>query len=403
MIDMRYMFTNHIYCLSETNRLARIEKLRALLCESGADFVLICGRGIHGFGAWLTGLMNPEFPGEGDGGFILPSEGNLIEVGSNALLTPEYLAAWRKLDVIQPPAARVEALDGAMGFSGEQLRGLLKKNRFAVINPEIMRADLRDYLRQELPGAAWVDLTAPALKLMAVKSDEEIEVIRHVGRGHDRVFSAIPTLLQPGCTEREVVVGIRRMLMDMGAAGQEIVNVMPVNLISSPQSGRSSNLPLTWPGRRLAEGDCVTISTLSAGLSDYRVGLGRSYTLGHATMSTRACWNAVVSAQKAAEEELKAGVSIRQLRAAANQTLVKNGYAEDTSFFVFCIGYEIGEMGTADLEGQDMALEADMTVVIAPSAHTDEGVVCTCMDTFLVKEQNCQRLTSTNLALQELM
>ena len=402
MTDMRYMFTNHVYCLSETNRWARVEKLRALVLKEGADFALICGRGIHGFGAWLTGLMNPEFPGEADGGFILPLKGNMIEVGTNALLTPEYLAAWRALDVIQPPAARVEALDSAMGFSGEQLRGLLSRGRFAVINPEVMRADLRDYLRRELPGAEWIDLTTPALRLMAIKSAEEIEVIRKVARSHDRVFAAVPTLLRPGRTEREVVVGFRRMLMDMGAAGQEIVNVMPVNLKSASQSDPEPSGLLNWPGRRLAEGDCVMLSTLSAGLSDYRVGLGRAYTLGPATESTRACWDAAVEAQMEAEAILKAGIGIRELRQTANRVLAGKGYAEDLSAFAFCIGYEIGEMGTADPEVMDVILEAGMTVVIAPSTCTDQGIRCTCMDTFLVEDHGCRRLTTTDLALREL-
>ena len=389
--DAGYMFTNHIYGLSEENRMNRIRRMQQMLEAEKVDFALFIGRGFSGIATWFTGLPNPEFPDAGNGAFILPVQGELIDVGGNALLTEEYLKTLKTYDVIQPPHAEVAHLIGMGGFSGEQMRGLVGANRrVGVINGEQMRANLADYLAAELPNCELVDLTVQALRVMAEKSAEELEAERLCAKCLDRTFSALPLALQEGKTEREAVVKLRRDLLDFGAAGQEIAHIMPVWLTSAQQDGAAEAQPVAYPGRRFQDGDRINVSTIPALYSDYRVGLGRCFTLGGATEETKRFWAAAAAAQQAAENKLRDGVRLGDILQAADAAFASSGIAARFTCRVYEIGYE-----AVPLEDAKYRLCEGMTLVIAAEVQPEGQDAYCCMDTFAVENEKGVRLTET--------
>ena len=153
--DAGYMFTNHIYELSEENRMNRIRRMQQMLEAEKVDFALFIGRGFSGIATWFTGLPNPEFPDAGNGAFILPVQGELIDVGGNALLTEEYLKTLKTYDVIQPPHAEVAHLIGMAsgginaGIQPAAPVGEGGKNLGAIV-PRIFHADDGQCVRKKL-------------------------------------------------------------------------------------------------------------------------------------------------------------------------------------------------------------------------------------------------------------
>lgn len=397
-LDARYMFHNHIYGLSEKNRVNRIQRMQQMLREQRVDFAIFCGKGFAGFGAWFTGLPNPEFPDAENGGFILPARGDLVDVGGNALVTEEYLKNMKTLDVITPPYVEVEHMSGMPGFSGDQMRALLGENRrIGLVNAERMRATLSDYLDAELPGCERVDLTEQALEVLAVKSDEELEAMRLVAKTHDRAFSVLPLVLQEGKTERDAVVKLRRSLLDFGAAGQEITHIMPVALTSAQQGANAEKTPVAYPGRRFQDGDRINVATIAATYSDYRAGLGRCFVLGEAQKETKQMWNAAVAAQNAAAKMICDGASVGDVWTAAEAAFAACG--ADAAFS--CRLYEVGYEARLMTEPKEVLREKTTLVLAACVCPDGQDEYC-CMDTYAVTSGKCQRFTQTQQDIIEL-
>lgn len=397
-LDARYMFNNHIYGLSEKNRANRIQRMQQMLCDQRVDFAIFCGKGFAGFGAWFTGLPNPEFPDAENGGFILPVQGDLVDIGGDALVTEEYLKNMKPLDVITPPYVEVEHMSSMPGFSGNQMRAMLGENRrIGIVNMERMHVTLSDYLDAEFPGCERVDLTEQALEVLAVKSNEELEAMRLVAKSHDCAFSALPLAIQEGRTERDAVVKLRRSLLDFGAAGQEITHIMPVVLTSAQQGVNAEKTPIAYPGRRFRDGDRINVATIAATYSDYRAGIGRCFVLGEVQKETKKMWNAAVTAQNAAASMICDSVHVGDVWTAAETAFAVCSVDAAFSCRLYEVGYE------ARLLVDPRAVLHERTTLILATYVCPEGQdeYC-CMDTYAVTSGKCLRLTQTRQDIIEL-
>ena len=396
------MFSNHIYTLPEENRRERLERARMFLREERLDFAIFCGKGIHSFAAWFTGIMNPEFPEHGKGGFILAPEGNLLEVDSDRIAEiPEPPA--EEPDVMRPPEFSIPGLEHLSCFDLPRMKTLGEKNhRIGIVNRSRLSAQLWDVLARAFPDWEFPDVTEAALKLQAIKSEAETEAVSAAAKAHDKAYSLVPWLAKPGITEREIVLQLRHAFLKLGAAGQDLEHLLDICLTSAPQDGPSVPEPIFHPGRSLEEGDRINLTARCMSRDDYYAGLGRCFVLGKASEETRRRWTILLRAQAAAAERLHPGGTVTEAALAANQVLIENGFAPCEHSFISGTGLEPMEAPVLHGVDEGMPLCPGMTLVVAPVLKCEGEDDMVCMDTFAVTEEGCMRLTRTDQELMEL-
>ena len=399
----RVMYDHHIYTVSDALRAEKLARLRARMEDQGIGAVMICGRISDGLYNMFTGISGPDEPSAASGGLIIGMQGDVLEIG-DAVVAPNEDETEQERDVMHPPALRVPGIRPAKGLNPGKIAAMCAARRkIGIVHMDLLKASWRDAVRRELPACRMVDFTKEALECLAEKLPEEIAMLRDSAAGHDRVFAALPVFVRPERLERELVIQIRRALLDQGAAGQDFDRVMKVNLVSAPQTGPAEAEPLRFPGRRLREGDQVQLLVRAALVNDVYAVLGRHMVLGRATDEVRTRWNTLVRAQQAAIDVLKVGVSIADAARAANAELRAAGYPEDDSAFIYGVGYGLGEPPVLGYPGEDAPLACPACLAVAPSLRLPGQAPMCAADTVLIHQGCAERLTKTGHDLMELL
>lgn len=395
----RVMQNSHLYTVSEGLRRDKLARLRTRMERQGLGAVIICGRGLDGFSNMLTGMAGPDEPGAADGGFVIGLEGDVLEIGDALVERDE---PERVLDVMHPPALQVPGIQPARGLDCRALRAMCAGHPgIGIVHMDAFKATWRDFLWRTLPDCVLTDFTAEARECLAEKLPEEVAMLRDSALRHDRVFSALPVLARPGLTERELVISIRRTLLDQGAAGQDFERIMKVNLVSASQMGMAEQEPLGFPGRVLKDGDQLQLLIRSSLVNDVYAVLGRHMTLGPAADDVKARWAVLLRAQRAAAEVLRAGVCIGEAAEAANRVLKDAGYPEDRSAFIYGVGYGLGEPPVLGCPGEDVLLKANACLALAPSIRLPGLAPMCAADTVLIHAGGAEYLTKTPQDIME--
>jgi Xaa-Pro aminopeptidase len=152
--------------------------------------------------------------------------------------------------------------------AGETLAGLLHGGRIGLVGVShvwTMGMPWQHYerLRELLPGAELVDMTAEYARLRVVKSEEEIERLRGAAELTDLAILALQREAKPGRSELELVAILEDAYRRRGGA------VRISFLRSMPMDAPNGCLPSQNPSSRRIEGGDVIITELSASLDGY--------------------------------------------------------------------------------------------------------------------------------------
>jgi len=390
---MLEVWDGRVHSLSDGEKARRLAAVRKLLEESGASALVAIEMDKGGYYQWLTGACISERPSEEV--IVVPPEGRMIMSLTSRLFSDEEQARYRKLDDHKSQDFRDDYTDNVPALHYRYVADHLgpgKKAGFVFL--DAIRKNMRDYLFGSIPGLSLVDLTAGMERLKAIKSGEEIAIIEAVAGLHDRLFATAACAIRSGRLESEVVRELRARAYQMGSGGEDVTRTVVVDLSSSPEGDKASVEPLAYPGRRLAHGDRINLFVRCIGYDDYYGALGRCFVIGQPSEETRRLWALAVGAQDAAVGALRTGNRIADAMSAANAYLVENGIEPDESAFVYGMGYLIGEAPCPGTPSADMALEAGMTLAVAPRVSARGMDPFRCADLFLVTPGGARRLTA---------
>ncbi|MES0278724.1 MAG: M24 family metallopeptidase, partial [Dehalococcoidales bacterium] len=167
--------------------------------------------------------------------------------------------------------------------------------------------------------------------LRTVKAPAEIELITRAAQMCDAAFEHILGLTMAGMTEEEVAWGLERFLRERGS------QPLPFDVIVA--SGPNSALPHARPtSRPIGTGEPVLID-FSARVDGYSSDMSRTICLGQADETYKKVYGAVLAAQLAAINEIKAGMSGQQADAVARGAIKKAGFGEN---FGHGLGHGLG-------------------------------------------------------------
>ena len=221
----------------------------------------------------------------------------------------------------------------------------------------------------------------------AVKEEYELERMRKAQQITDAAFTEVLTRIEAGMTEKELAAELIYCLLKQGGEG---LSFEPIVV-----SGPNTSLPHGVPGdRRLREGDFITMD-FGVVYQGYCSDMTRTVALGYATDEMKKVYDTVLKAQLAGIAATKAGVTGREIDAAARDVITEAGYGDYFGHgYGHCIGMECHEMPACSPGGQ-RAMEENMVSSAEPGIYLPGKFGVRIEDLVVIKADGCEILTQS--------
>ena len=282
-----------------------------------------------------------------------------------------------------------------LGSVLELLRGPGRPQTLAISHAELIPLGFRDALVDGLgAGTRLVGATKLMSAARMVKSEDELERLRHCGKITDAAWEGLLAALRIGVTEYELVASTEAALKAMGATD----NFMLI------ASGGDEVRGMTPPsGRRLAPGDMVR-TELTPQCNGYWTQICRSAVLGRANDGQRASFELFNEALDAGLGVLRAGVTAHDVATAENDVFRARGMGEYCSAQWTRVrghghGAHLDEVPI--VEGEDTVLEAGAVVIVHPNTFTPLAGYHVLGDPVVVTDDGWEPLVNTPRVLFE--
>lgn len=185
-------------------------------------------------------------------------------------------------------------------------------------------------LQQTIQEKSRVTLTALGKeldRLRAVKTEEELGLMKEAEHIGDLAFSHILNVIKPGVTELEIAAELAYVMQKNGAEGLSFDTIVASGIHSSmPHAGVTD--------KRIENGDFVTMD-FGCRYRGYCSDMTRTVVVGKASERQKEIYNLVLSAQLAALDFIKAGYKGREVDSVARKIIEKGGYGG-------CFGHGLG-------------------------------------------------------------
>jgi Xaa-Pro aminopeptidase len=335
----------------------RARGVDALVMQSSSDWV-------GGYIRWFT---NEPATNGYPFGAVFPLEGgiSLIEqgpFGGRRLSDAAQLAATgirqRLTTPSYPSAHYTGSYDADLALA--ELRQLGAR-RVGLVAPAAMYYSFGAHLQQQLAarGVEVLDCTDDIDHIKAIKSDEELGLMRRVAAMQDAVMAQLRDFIRPGRREFEIAAHAQYL-------GQQLGSEQGIFLCSGAPPGEAAGFrPRYLQGRTLQAGDVYSQLIENNGAGGYYTELSRIFVLGAASQELRDAHAQVLEAQRFALSLLRPGALCRDIYAAHNQWLREHGMSEELRLSIHGMGYDMVERPLIRAD-EDMRIAANMAIIVHP-------------------------------------
>jgi Xaa-Pro aminopeptidase len=393
--------------------LERIERIELGLREAGLD-ALVCALPSNVLllsGYWpVVGTSVAVATRDGTVGLVVPAdEQDLAKAGwadVMEVMPPASLAELTPMVEVLAPAfqrclRRMGAGHGRIGFE----RGpMLEPSSYAGTNR--YATALSDLLPDCCPNAVMVGADDVLLDLRATLTTRELASVRTACCVAEDAFRAGAGCIRPAATEREIAAAFRAPLAAFADAYGEASARAGGFLfcMSGPNAALADRAYARTRGRRIRSADLVMVHCNSF-VNGLWTDITRTYYPGPADDGTRALFDAVLAARRAALEAIGPGVRAREVDRAAREVLIGHGFGPQ---FRHGAGHGVG-FAAIDHNARprlhpasDDVLEAGMVFNVEPAVYLDGiGGIRHC-DLVAVHADRAELLTPFHSRLEEL-
>ena len=222
--------------------------------------------------------------------------------------------------------------------------------------------------------------------LRAVKEPEELDAIRRASEVTDRTYERLVEESFAGRTEKELVWRMHQLFHESGADGL----AFDIDIAAGPTAAS----PHALPGDRVVqEGDLVLVDA-GAVVDGYCSDCTRTFAVGEISDSLRGVYEVVREAQQAGVDAIRAGVTGRDVDAAARAVITEAGYGEN---FGHGLGHGLGLLvheAPALRPEWDQELTAGNVVTVEPGIYLSGVAGVRIEDLVIVTDDGCEVLTS---------
>ncbi len=262
-----------------------------------------------------------------------------------------------------------------------------KDAKIGLVGKGTMSAVFYEYLLKNLPEAKFIDFTDAIDQIKAIKSDEEISLIKKTTALQDEAMEYAKKAIRPGRRDFEIIADIIHKVIDLGSEEQLVIGGSgPVGKPVPMQKRHFQN-------RMVREGDQFTLMIEVNGPGGMYAEIGRIFFLGKPPSELKEAFELVKETQKVTLRLLKAGADPADIWKANNDFLIKNGYPPETRLYAHGQGYDLVER-PAIRDDEPMKLKPRMNITVHPIIGNDRVWVWVC-DNYLITEQGLEPLHKT--------
>jgi Xaa-Pro aminopeptidase len=259
--------------------------------------------------------------------------------------------------------------------------------------PARMTCEVMESLKSRLPLKASLEPTPGWIEeLRMVKSEDEIARIRRSVETNSRAFEQVAARVRPGMKEQDLAAELEYRMRRLGAEKPSFETIVA--------GGARSALPHAQPTAAPLRTGGLVVVDMGAVQDGYCSDMTRMLFLGKPGSKVKQAYRAVLEAQAAAIDAVRAGVGAAKVDAAARRVL--KGYGLDRAFIHSTghgLGLEIHEpprIGKRD----KATLQKGMAVTIEPGVYLEGFGGIRIEDTIVVTERGCEILTPTTKELR---
>ena len=371
----------------------QVAKLDALVVQGFANMV-----GLGGYYRWMTGLNAANAKSQT---VIFPAEGLMTLVkhgvfneektfdGSNVQLpgigrqfgTPNFCS------VSYTCEAEADLVAREIKRCGYRNVGLVGLNN--------MFFGFGQRLQKVADGVTFVDATELLDPLRAIKSAEEIDLIRRCTAMQDEIMLKVRDHIRPGMRDFEMM-----------AYGEYLGSLLEsetgyITGSSAPPGQLASIRHRSYQGRTMHEGDILYFHIENSGPGGQFAHLGRFFVLGKAPQELTDAFDNMLEAQEFTLKRLQPGASCSQIFAEYNAYLRGKGLPEEGRIHCHGQGYDVVERPLVRND-ESMTIAPNMSIGSHPAYSTKTLYVTVC-DNFLThSDGSVERLHRTPLKIFEL-
>jgi len=254
----------------------------------------------------------------------------------------------------------------------------LKDCTIGFVGPGHIPAPFHDYLKDYLTAARFTDATDLVDNIKAVKSEEEIELIKRTAAIQDKAFETALQAIEPGKRDFEIMALVQYTVQKLGSEQQLIMAA------SAPMGTPCPMLKRHFMNRKMEKGDQFTLMIEVNGPGGLYAELGRTFVLGKASDELLAYCEIAKEAQQVTLSLMKPGADPKELLAANNEFLRSKGLPEERRLYAHGQGYDLVER-PAIRDDEPMKLKKNMNITIHPIVATETVFAWVC-DNYLIGE-----------------
>jgi Xaa-Pro aminopeptidase len=272
-------------------------------------------------------------------------------------------------------------------YDAELAVGVLKANkkmRIGIVGKGSMSAVFYEYLTKNLGGATFVEATDMVDRIKAIKSDEEIALIRKTTALQDEAMAYAKKVIRPGRRDSEIVADIIQKVTHSGSEEQLVIGG------SGPLGKPVPMQKRHFQNRVLREGDQFTLMIEVNGPGGMYAELGRIFFLGKIPSELLDAYELCKETQQATLSLLRPGADPGEIWRANNDFLIKKRQLPETRLFAHGQGYDLVER-PAIRDDEPMKLLARMNITVHPIIGSDKVWVWVC-DNYLITESGIEPL-----------
>jgi len=268
-------------------------------------------------------------------------------------------------------------------YDAELVVDVIKRRGYKTvgfITPNALPYGFTGTIKTKLDGQVkFVDATEWIDRIKAIKSPEEIALIRRCATMQDQIFAQVLKFIKPGVRDIDVTSLAQHEGQIRGSEQGIFLGS------SSPVGIRSSFAPRFMQGRTLKAGDHLSLLIEVNGPGGMYTEIARTIVLGKASNELLDGFAAVREAQTHTLSLIKPGVKASDIAAAHDTHMTQRGMPAELRLYAHGQGYDMVERPLIRRD-ENMTIEAGMNLAVHPGYETPSifAVIC---DNYMV-EQN---------------
>lgn len=250
------------------------------------------------------------------------------------------------------------------------------KARIGIVGKGGMSAAFYEHLRRGLPHASFVDASDLVDQVKAIKSAEEIRLIKRTAALQDEVMAYAKTAIRPGRRDFEIIADVIHRATDLGSEEQLVIGA------SGPLGRPVPMQKRHFQNRMVRPGDQFTLMVEVNGPGGMYAEIGRIFFIGNVPGEIQDAFGVAKEIQEATLRQLRPGANPKEIWESNNEFLKKMGFLPETRAYAHGQGYDLVERPLIR-DDESMKLAVNMNVTVHPTVGSDKVWVWVC-DNYLI-------------------